>query len=104
MSRPSRIPSTRSRRQCNTAERATSTSWCLARWAGDRQSRDTVKLARLATQTGLFPAYEAEAGEITSVMKIRRPVPVEEYLRRQRRFAHIFKNKDTETLPVAGYC
>ena len=61
-------------------------------------SRDTVKLARLATQTGLFPVYEAEAGEITSVMKIRRPVPVEEYLRPQRRFAHIFKNKDTETL------
>ena len=61
-------------------------------------SRDTVKLARLATQTGLFPVYEAEAGEITSVMKIRRPVPVEEYLRPQRRFAHIFKNKDMETL------
>jgi len=61
-------------------------------------SRDTVKLARLATQTGLFPVFEAEAGEITSVMKIRRPVPVEEYLRPQRRFAHIFKGKDTETL------
>lgn len=61
-------------------------------------SRDTVKLARLATQSGIFPVFEAEAGEITSVMKIRRPVPVEEYLRPQRRFAHIFKNKDTETL------
>ncbi|MCI7550945.1 MAG: thiamine pyrophosphate-dependent enzyme [Actinomycetaceae bacterium] len=54
-------------------------------------SNATIKVARLATQTGLFPVYEAEHGEITSVMKIRRPVPVEEYLKPQRRFAHLFK-------------
>ena len=54
-------------------------------------SNITVKLARLATQSGLFPVYEAEHGEVTSVMKIRRPVGVEEYLRLQRRFAHLFK-------------
>ncbi len=54
-------------------------------------SNITVRLARLATQTGLFPVYEAEHGEVTSVMKIRRPAPVEEYLRPQRRFAHLFK-------------
>lgn len=53
----------------------------------------TVKLARLATQTGLFPVFEAEGGEITSVTKIRRPAPVEEYLRPQRRFAHLFKGE-----------
>ena len=51
----------------------------------------TIKLARLATQTGLFPVFEAENGDITSVTKIRRPVGVEEYLRPQRRFAHLFK-------------
>ncbi|MDO4260289.1 MAG: thiamine pyrophosphate-dependent enzyme [Actinomycetaceae bacterium] len=56
-------------------------------------SNVTVKLARLATQTGLFPVYEAERGDITSVMKIRRPAPVEEYLRPQRRFAHLFKGE-----------
>ena len=54
-------------------------------------SHDTIKIARLATQTGLFPVYEAEHGEITSVMKIRRPAKVEEYLKLQRRFAHLFK-------------
>ncbi|WP_084403184.1 thiamine pyrophosphate-dependent enzyme [Schaalia suimastitidis] len=53
----------------------------------------TIKLARLATQTGLFPVFEAEGGEITSVTKIRRPAPVEEYLRPQRRFAHLFKGE-----------
>ena len=62
-------------------------------------SNITVKLARLATQTGLFPVFEAEGGEITSVTKIRRPTPVEEYLRPQRRFAHLFKGGgDPETL------
>lgn len=62
-------------------------------------SNITVKLARLATQTGLFPVFEAEGGEITSVTKIRRPAPVEEYLRPQRRFAHLFKGGgDPETL------
>lgn len=62
-------------------------------------SNITVKLARLATQTGLFPVFEAEGGEVTSVTKIRRPAPVEEYLRPQRRFAHLFKGGgDAETL------
>ena len=34
--------------------------------------------------------FEAEGGEVTSVSKIRRQVPVEEYLRPQRRYAHLF--------------
>jgi pyruvate ferredoxin oxidoreductase beta subunit len=54
-------------------------------------SHDTVKVARLATQTGLFPVFEAEGGDVTAVTKIRRQVPVEEYLRPQRRFAHLFE-------------
>ena len=62
-------------------------------------SNITVRLARLATQSGLFPVYEAENGEVTSVMKIRRPAPVEEYLRPQRRFAHLFK-KDADPTVV----
>jgi pyruvate ferredoxin oxidoreductase beta subunit len=34
--------------------------------------------------------FEAEEGEIVGVSKIRRQAPVEEYLRLQRRFAHLF--------------
>jgi pyruvate ferredoxin oxidoreductase beta subunit len=52
---------------------------------------DTVNLARLATESGLFPVFEAEHGEITGRRTIRRRVPVEDYLKRQRRFAHLFK-------------
>jgi pyruvate ferredoxin oxidoreductase beta subunit len=55
-------------------------------------SSDTIKLARLAQRSGLFPVYEAEHGELSSVLPIRRQVPVEEYLRPQRRYAHLFKD------------
>lgn len=62
-------------------------------------SNETIKLARLATQTGFFPVFEAEAGEVTSVQKIRRPAPVEEYLKSQRRFSHLFRpERDEEGL------
>jgi pyruvate ferredoxin oxidoreductase beta subunit len=53
-------------------------------------SNDTIRMARLAKETGLFPVFEAEYGEVTRVSPIRRKVPVEEYLRPQRRFAHLF--------------
>jgi pyruvate ferredoxin oxidoreductase beta subunit len=50
----------------------------------------SVTMARLAYQSGLFPVYEAEQGEVTSVAKIRHRVAVEAYLRPQKRFAHLF--------------
>jgi pyruvate ferredoxin oxidoreductase beta subunit len=53
-------------------------------------SQDTIKLARLARETGIFPVFEAEHGEVTAVTKIRHRVPVGEYLRPQKRFAHLF--------------
>ena len=53
-------------------------------------SHDTIRLARLARETGIFPVFEAEHGEVTAVTKIRHPVPVEDYLLPQKRFAHLF--------------
>ncbi|MBS1154928.1 MAG: pyruvate ferredoxin oxidoreductase, beta subunit [Proteobacteria bacterium] len=53
-------------------------------------SHDTIRLARLAKETGLFPVYEAEHGEVVNVSPIRVKTPVEEYLKPQRRFAHLF--------------
>ena len=52
---------------------------------------NTVKVARLATESGLFPVFEAEAGEVTSSTPIRRQVPVTDYLRLQARYAHLFR-------------
>jgi pyruvate ferredoxin oxidoreductase beta subunit len=53
-------------------------------------SHDTIRLARLAVECGLFPVFEAEHGVVTGSRKIRRQVPVEEYLKPQKRFAHLF--------------
>jgi pyruvate ferredoxin oxidoreductase beta subunit len=55
-------------------------------------SEDTIKLARLVVETGLFPLFEAHHGEITAVTKIRHKIPVTEYLKLQKRYAHLFTN------------
>jgi pyruvate ferredoxin oxidoreductase beta subunit len=51
---------------------------------------DTIKVARLAVESGLFPLFEAHHGEITAHTPIRAKVPVTEYLKLQKRFAHLF--------------
>ena len=53
-------------------------------------SCDTIKIARLATQCGLFPVFEAINGEFVSSTKIRKKVLVEEYLKLQGRYSHLF--------------
>jgi pyruvate ferredoxin oxidoreductase beta subunit len=62
---------------------------CPLGWGAS--SGDTIKLARLAIETGLFPVFEAEHGRITQVRKIRKRAPVTDYLKLQKRYAHLFK-------------
>jgi pyruvate ferredoxin oxidoreductase beta subunit len=47
-------------------------------------------MARLAKESGMFPVFEAEHGEVTGVLKIRHRIPVEDYLLPQKRFSHLF--------------
>ena len=54
-------------------------------------SRDTIRLARLAVECGIFPLFEAEYGAITGSRKIRHRIPVGEYLKPQKRYAQLFK-------------
>jgi pyruvate ferredoxin oxidoreductase beta subunit len=54
---------------------------------------DTIRLARLAKESGIFPVFEAEHGEVVSVLKIRNKVPVGDYLRAQKRFAPLFGSR-----------
>jgi len=56
-------------------------------------SHDTIRIARLAHETGLFPIFEAEHGVQVSALPIRKQLPVEEYLKPQKRFAHLFGTK-----------
>jgi pyruvate ferredoxin oxidoreductase beta subunit len=51
---------------------------------------ETIKVARLAFQSGLFPMFEAVNGKLASSTMIEDIIPVEDYLRTQRRFAHLF--------------
>jgi pyruvate ferredoxin oxidoreductase beta subunit len=63
---------------------------------------DTIRLARLAVQTGLFPLYEAEHGEVVATTPIRgEPAPVEDYLRPQQRFRHLFGSEPRTELIAA---
>jgi pyruvate ferredoxin oxidoreductase beta subunit len=61
---------------------------CPLGWAA--APSETVLLARLAKESGLFPVFTAHHGEVTEVLPIRHRVPVEEYLQRQGRYRHLF--------------
>jgi len=56
-------------------------------------SNITVDIAKLAVETALFPLVEYENGKLTSAKKIKTVKPVEEYLKAQGRFAHLFKDE-----------
>jgi pyruvate ferredoxin oxidoreductase beta subunit len=62
---------------------------CVPGWG--IESELSVEMARLATETFLFPVFEIENGVITKVKKVKERKPVEDYLRPQRRFAHLFR-------------
>ena len=65
---------------------------CPLGWGSKPQ--DTIKVARLAVESGLYPLFEAQDGEVVRVTKIRRRTDVAEYLQLQRRFAHVFKRPE----------
>ena len=54
---------------------------------------DTIRIARLAVESGLFPLFEAHDGQVTARTPIRRRMPVDDYLKLQKRFAHLFANE-----------
>ena len=64
-------------------------------------SHDTIRIARLASECGLFPLFEAEHGAVTASLPIRRKVPVEEYLKPQKRFAHLFGKDGPDQARIA---
>ncbi len=64
-------------------------SICPTGWGASQE--DTVRIARLAVETGMWPLKEAVYGEVKHTFIPRRLKPVEEYLKTQRRFRHLFK-------------
>lgn len=64
---------------------------CVSGWG--IESHMTVRAAQAAVNCGLYPLFEMENGELISVRKIKKEdlVPVEVYMKPQKRFAHLFK-------------
>ena len=54
-------------------------------------SAKSVELARLAVQTRYWPVYEVEKGKYKLNIKVPKPKPVEEFLKPQGRFRHLFQ-------------
>jgi len=69
---------------------------CTRGWRFD--SEKTIRMARLAVETRLFPLYEVEGGVYKITFPISSPKPVEEYLKLQGRFAHLFQPQNVEEL------
>lgn len=68
---------------------------CIVGWGFDESMGVTI--ARLAVETCIFPLYEVEDGRKFKITKqITRKKPVEEYLKLQGRFKHLFKEEGNE--------
>ncbi len=65
---------------------------CPTGWHFDPSK--TIYVARLAYETALFPIVEFELGNLVRVRKIKKRKPVEEYLKVQGRFKHLFKHPE----------
>ena len=56
----------------------------------------TIRIGRLAVQTGIFPLYEIENGEYKLNVKPPKLKPVQDYLKLQGRFRHLSEETITE--------
>jgi len=73
---------------------------CVPGWYTD--SKDTVRVARLAQQTGIYPVVEYVNGLLTNVAKCPTPKPfVEEYLKLQGRYKHLFGKDGDDVEEIA---
>lgn len=55
------------------------------------EPKDTLSTSQLAVQSGFYPIVEYVNGKLEKVQKITKKVPVEDLLKIQKRFKHLFK-------------
>jgi pyruvate ferredoxin oxidoreductase beta subunit len=59
----------------------------------------TLEVGRMGVQCGLVPLFEMQDGKITKVRKIKERIRVEDYLKTQKRFTHLFaKNRGKQEI------
>ncbi|MDP2845166.1 MAG: thiamine pyrophosphate-dependent enzyme, partial [Candidatus Methanoperedens sp.] len=61
---------------------------CCTGWKFE--SSKTIEVGRLAVETAMWPLYEMKNSVVTNVLKLKDRKPVEEYLKAQGRFEHLF--------------
>ena len=69
---------------------------CPTGW--DFDPREAVAIGKLAVKSGVWPLKEYVDGKVVHTRPPRKRVPVEEYLRRQGRFAHLFEPRREQAL------
>ena len=69
---------------------------CPTGW--DFDPRETVNVGRMAVKTGVWPLREYRDGEIVHTKIPRKRAPVEDYLKLQGRFRHLFEPARNEQL------
>jgi len=70
---------------------------CPPGW--DFDPRESVEIGRLAVRTGVWPLKEYVDGKVVHTWTPRPRLPVEEYLKRQGRFRHLFEpSRDDATI------
>lgn len=69
---------------------------CPTGW--DFDPRASVEVGKLAVKTGIWPLKEYVDGAVTHTKVPPRRIPVERYLEKQGRFAHLFEPERNETL------
>ena len=67
-------------------------SMCHRGWRFPQE--DTVKVAKLAVETGFWPLIEVENGTWRFTYKPKERKPIEEFLKAQGRFKHLFKEEN----------
>jgi pyruvate ferredoxin oxidoreductase beta subunit len=69
---------------------------CPTGWEYD--PRDSIEIGRLAVKTGVWPLKECVDGEVVHTHVPHPRLPVEEYLKKQGRFRHLFEPGRNEQL------
>lgn len=69
---------------------------CPTGW--DYDPKDSVEIGRLAVKTGVWPLKEYIDGQVVHTRIPRERSPVEEYLKLQGRFSHLFKPEKKSSL------
>ncbi|NIO21356.1 MAG: pyruvate synthase subunit beta [Candidatus Aenigmarchaeota archaeon] len=69
---------------------------CPLGWKFDPSK--TIEIAKIAVETGMWMLYEVHDGNFKITKNIHKRKPVEEYLRTQGRFSHLFKSGNKKVI------